>query len=195
MGQEREHTSLYWELFITFVKIGAFTLGGGYAMLAMVEKAVVEQRKWITEKDFWDMITLVQTLPGVFAINTALYVGYRIKGIKASLAAMVGAALPSFVIIIVLATYFNTMWENEVVNAIFKGIRPCVVALILAPSLKMVKSVGLSAKTIWIPVLAVIAVCVFYLSPIYVILAAALGGLLWGIINYSLMGKKGGEPC
>ena len=195
MGQEREHASLYWELFITFVKIGAFTLGGGYAMLAMVEKAVVEQRKWITEKDFWDMITLVQTLPGVFAINTALYVGYRIKGIKASLAAMVGAALPSFVIIIVLATYFSTMWENEVVNAIFKGIRPCVVALILAPSLKMVKSVGLSAKTLWIPVLAVIAVCVFYLSPIYVILAAALGGLLWGIINYSLMGKKGGEPC
>ena len=195
MEQETKTVHLYFDLFFTFVKIGAFTLGGGYAMLAMVEKAVVEQRKWITEKDFWDMITLVQTLPGVFAINTALYVGYRIKGIKASLAAMVGAALPSFVIIIVLATYFNTMWENEVVNAIFKGIRPCVVALILAPSLKMVKSVGLSAKTLWIPVLAVIAVCVFYLSPIYVILAAALGGLLWGIINYSLMGKKGGEPC
>ncbi len=195
MEQETKTAHLYFDLFFTFVKIGAFTLGGGYAMLAMVEKAVVEKRKWITEKDFWDMITLVQTLPGVFAINTALYVGYRIKGIKASLAAMVGAALPSFVIIIVLATYFNTMWENEVVNAIFKGIRPCVVALILAPSLKMVKSVGISVKTFWIPVLAVIAVCVFYLSPIYVILAAALGGLLWGIINYSLMGKKGGEPC
>ncbi len=192
MGQETKSSSLYWDLFYTFVKIGAFTLGGGYAMLAMVEKAVVEQRKWIEEKDFWDMITLVQTLPGVFAINTALYVGYRIKGMKAAIAAMLGAALPSFIIIILLATFFSNMWENEVVVAIFKGIRPCVVALILAPSVKMVKSVGISLKMMWVPILAVIAVCVFYISPIYVIVAAALGGLLWGMIK---MDKKGGEKC
>lgn len=192
MGQETKSSSLYWDLFYTFVKIGAFTLGGGYAMLAMVEKAVVEQRKWIEEKDFWDMITLVQTLPGVFAINTALYVGYRIKGMKAAIAAMLGAALPSFIIIILLATFFSNMWENEVVVAIFKGIRPCVVALILAPSVKMVKSVGISIKMMWVPILAVIAVCVFYISPIYVIVVSALGGLLWGMIK---MDKKGGEKC
>lgn len=192
MGQETKSSSLYWDLFYTFVKIGAFTLGGGYAMLAMVEKAVVEQRKWIEEKDFWDMITLVQTLPGVFAINTALYVGYRIKGMKAAIAAMLGAALPSFIIIILLATFFSNMWENEVVVAIFKGIRPCVVALILAPSVKMVKSVGISLKMMWVPLLAVIAVCVFYISPIYVIVVSALGGLLWGMIK---MDKKGGEKC
>ncbi|MCQ2208076.1 MAG: chromate transporter [Paludibacteraceae bacterium] len=192
MGQETKSSSLYWDLFYTFVKIGAFTLGGGYAMLAMVEKAVVEQRKWIEEKDFWDMITLVQTLPGVFAINTALYVGYRIKGMKAAIAAMLGAALPSFIIIILLATFFSNMWENEVVVAIFKGIRPCVVALILAPSIKMVKSVGISLKMMWVPILAVIAVCVFYISPIYVIVVSALGGLLWGMIK---MDKKGGEKC
>lgn len=192
MGQETKSSSLYWDLFYTFVKIGAFTLGGGYAMLAMVEKAVVEQRKWIEEKDFWDMITLVQTLPGVFAINTALYVGYRIKGMKAAIAAMLGAALPSFIIIILLATFFSNMWENEVVVAIFKGIRPCVVALILAPSVKMVKSVGISLKMMWVPILAVIAVCVFYISPIYVIVVSALGGLLWGMIK---MDKKGGEKC
>lgn len=192
MEQETKPALLYWDLFFTFVKIGAFTLGGGYAMLAMVEKAVVEQRKWIEEKDFYDMITLVQTLPGVFAINTALYVGYRIKGMKAALAAMLGAALPSFIIIILLGTFFSTMWENEVVIAIFKGIRPCVVALILAPSVKMVKSVGISLKIMWVPVLAVIAVCVFYISPVYVILAAAIGGLLWGLIK---MDKKGGEAC
>lgn len=192
MGQETKSSSLYWDLFYTFVKIGAFTLGGGYAMLAMVEKAVVEQRKWIEEKDFWDMITLVQTLPGVFAINTALYVGYRIKGMKAAIAAMLGAALPSFIIIILLATFFSNMWENEVVVAIFKGIRPCVVALILAPSVKMVKSVGISLKMMWVPILAVIAVCVFYISPIYVIVVSALGGMLWGMIK---MDKKGGEKC
>lgn len=164
-------------------------------MLALVEKAVVEKRKWIEEKDFWDMITIVQTLPGVFAVNTALYVGYKIKGIKAALIAMLGATLPSFTFIIVLAIFFSTMWENEVVIAIFKGIRPCVVALILAPSIKMVKSVGISAKAIWIPAVAVLAVCVFYVSPVYVILAAGIGGLLWGMINATCIKKKGGEAC
>ena len=98
----KETGNLYWDLFITFVKIGAFTLGGGYAMLALVEEAVVNKKKWIEEKDFWNMITLVQSLPGVFAVNTALYVGNRIKGMKAAFVAMLGATLPSFSIIILL---------------------------------------------------------------------------------------------
>lgn len=192
--EQKQNKSVYWDLFFTFIKIGAFTLGGGYAMLALVEKAVVEERKWIEEKDFWDMITIVQTLPGVFAINTALYVGYRIKGIKAAITAMLGACLPSLIIIIMLSLFFSSMWENEVVIAIFKGIRPCVVALILAPSLKMIKSVGISIKAIWIPILAIVAVCIFYISPVYVIVIAGLGGLLWGTIN-GLHLKEGGEQC
>lgn len=193
MGNKEE--SIYWNLFLTFVKIGAFTLGGGYAMLALVEKAVVDEKKWIEEKDFWNMITLVQSLPGVFAVNTALYVGYRIKGIKAALVAMLGASLPSITIIIVLAIFFSNFWENEIVKAIFAGIRPCVVALILAPSVKMVKSIGIGIKSMWIPLLAIIAVCVFYVSPVIVIIIAALGGLLWGLINASHMKEEGGKPC
>ena len=154
-------------------------------MLSLVEEAVVNKRHWIEEKDFWNMITLVQTLPGVFAINTALYVGYRIKGFPGAMVAMAGAMLPSLVIIIVLAMFFSTMWQHPVVVAIFKGIRPCVIALILAPSVKMVKSIGLKLSACWIPVLAVLAICVFYVSPVYVIVAAGLGGLLWGLISLS----------
>ena len=161
-------------------------------MLALVKKQVVDTRKWIEEKDFWDMITLVQTLPGVFAVNTALYVGYRIGGRKAAFSAMMGAVLPSMVIIIVVAMFFASMWENKIVNAVFMGIRPCVVALILSPSLMMVKSVGIGIKSVWIPVLAVIAVCIFYVSPVYVILAAGVGGLIWGIISENIIERR--EP-
>lgn len=191
----KETGNLYWDLFITFVKIGAFTLGGGYAMLALVEEAVVNKKKWIEEKDFWNMITLVQSLPGVFAVNTALYVGNRIKGMKAAFVAMLGATLPSFSIIILLAMFFCSMWQNEVVISIFKGIRPCVVALILAPSIKMVKSVGINIKAIWIPIVAIIAVCIFFVSPVYVIIISGLGGLLWGIINTTRLEKKGDKKC
>lgn len=182
--------SIYAQLFFIFVKIGAFTLGGGYAMLALVEKVVVDQKHWIKEKDFWNMITVVQSLPGVFAANTALYVGYRIKGVKGALVSMLGAVLPSLLIIIVLAMFFAQFWENEIVKAVFYGIRPCVVALILAPSIKMVKSVGLSLKAAWIPVLAVIAVCVFFVSPVWVILIAGFGGLIWNLISFKLIRKE-----
>ena len=88
------------ELFWSFFKIGAFTLGGGYAMLSMVEKAVVDQKKWIPNDEFWDMIAVVQSLPGVFAVNTALYVGHRVAGTKGAFAAMLGAIIPSITIIL-----------------------------------------------------------------------------------------------
>ena len=96
-----------WQLFSTFFKIGAFTLGGGYAMLSMVEKAVVDQKKWIASDEFWDLIAIVQSLPGVFAVNTALYVGHKIAGKRGAMAAMLGAIIPSIVIILLLATIFR----------------------------------------------------------------------------------------
>ncbi len=195
MSQNSSSSSIYWPLFFTFFRIGAFTLGGGYAMLSLVQQAVVDKRKWITEKDFWNMITLVQTLPGVFAVNTALYVGYRIRGFKASFCAMLGAVLPSILIIIVLSVFFSSMWQNPIVNAIFMGIRPCVVALILVPSVKMVKSVGLKWSAVWIPLLAVVSICVFYVSPVYVILFFSIGGLLWGLISASLIKRKENKSC
>ena len=171
-----------WQLFSTFFKIGAFTLGGGYAMLSMVEKAVVDQKKWISSDEFWDLIAIVQSLPGVFAVNTALYVGHKIAGKRGAVAAMLGAITPSIVIILLLATIFREYRDLPVVERIFKGIRPCVVALILAPSLRMIKSAKITWKTAIIPIAAVLLIWWLKVSPAYVILAAIAGSLIYAII-------------
>ena len=169
---------IVWQLFSTFFKIGAFTLGGGYAMLSMVEKAVVDQKKWIPNDEFWDMIAIVQSLPGVFAVNTALYVGHKIAGKKGAAAAMLGAIIPSIVIILLLATIFSEYRNNPVVERIFKGIRPCVVALILAPSIRMIKSAKLTWKTAIIPIATVFLIWWCKVSPTIVIIAAIAGRLV-----------------
>ena len=170
------------ELFFCFFKIGAFTLGGGYAMLSMVEKAVVDQKKWIANDEFWDMIAVVQSLPGVFAVNTALYVGHRVAGTKGAFAAMLGAIIPSITIILLLATVFREYRDQPVVERIFKGIRPCVVALILAPSLRMIKSAKVTWKTAIIPIAAVLLIWWLKVSPAYVILSAIGGSLIYALI-------------
>lgn len=164
------------------MKIGAFTLGGGYAMLSMVEKAIVDQKKWIENDEFWDMMAIVQSLPGVFAVNTALYVGEKVAGRKGAFASMLGAILPSIVIILLLATVFREFRDNPVVERIFKGIRPCVVALILAPSLRMIKSAKVTWKTAIIPILAVFLIWWCKISPAYVILTAIAGSLIYALI-------------
>ena len=171
-----------WQLFSTFFKIGAFTLGGGYAMLSMVEKAVVDQKKWIASDEFWDLIAIVQSLPGVFAVNTALYVGHKIAGKRGAVAAMLGAIIPSIVIILLLSTVFREYRDQPVVERIFKGIRPCVVALILAPSLRMIKSAKVTWKTAIIPIAAVLLIWWLKVSPAYVILSAIGGSLIYALI-------------
>ena len=186
-----------WQLFSTFFKIGAFTLGGGYAMLSMVEKEVVDKRKWIPSDEFWDMIAIVQSLPGVFAVNTALYVGHRITGRKGSAAAMLGAIIPSIVIILLLATIFKEYRDLPVVERIFKGIRPCVVALILAPSLRMIKSAKITWKTIIIPIATVFLIWWCKVSPAIVILAAIAGSLIFAVVTERKVKravKKEGKP-
>lgn len=170
------------QLFYTFLKIGAFTLGGGYAMLSMVEKAVVDKKKWIPSDEFWDMIAIIQSLPGVFAVNTALYVGHRIAGKKGAAAAMLGAIIPSIVIILLLATIFKEYRNLPVVERVFKGIRPCVVALILAPSLRMIKSAKVTWKTAIIPIAAVVLIWWCKVSPAMVILAAIAGSLIYALL-------------
>ena len=171
-----------WQLFTTFFKIGAFTLGGGYAMLSMVEKAVVDKKQWIPADEFWDMIAVIQSLPGVFAVNTALYVGHKINGAKGAFAAMLGAIIPSITIILLLATVFREYRDLPMVERIFKGIRPCVVALILAPSLRMIKSAKVTWKTIIIPIAAVALIWWLKISPAYVILAAIAGSLIYALV-------------
>ena len=184
---------IVWQLFGTFFKIGAFTLGGGYAMLSMVEKAVVDQKKWIPSDEIWDLIAIVQSLPGVFAVNTALYVGHRIAGKRGAAAAMLGAIIPSIVIILLLATIFREYRDLPVVERIFKGIRPCVVALILAPSLRMIKSAKINWKTAIIPIVTVALIWWLKVSPAWVILAAIAGSLVYALIINRKAKKKEAE--
>ena len=164
-------------LFHTFFKIGAFTLGGGYAMIPLVQREVVENRGWITEEEFIDLIALAQSAPGIIAVNTAVFVGYKLRGVPGMLAAVTGAVLPSFCIILLLAVSFTHIRGNGVVEAVFKGIRPAVVALIAAPLYRMGRSAGITWRNIWIPVLAAVIIWRLGLSPVLVITAALAAGL------------------
>lgn len=174
---------MYWQLFTTFFRIGAFTIGGGYAMIPLIQREVVDRRKWIPEEEFIDMLAMAQSAPGVIAINTAIFIGYKLKGFKGSVVTTLGAALPSFLIILLIATFFTRFRENEVVERIFKGIRPAVVALIAAPLWKMAKSAKVTWKTAIIPIAAALLIWLVGLSPVIIVAAAIAGGILFRLIK------------
>jgi len=171
---------LYYQLFITFFRIGSFTIGGGYAMIPLIEKEVVENKKWIEKKEFLDMLAMAQSAPGVLAINTAIFIGYKIRGFKGSLVTAFGCALPSFIIIILIATFFADIKDNTVVARIFKGIRPAVVALIAVPVWRMAKTANINWKTAIIPIGTAVLIWGFGVSPVIIIAMAIGGGILWG---------------
>ena len=170
----------YWELFRIFFKIGAFTIGGGYAMVPLIENEIVTRRGWIKEDDFIDLLAIAQTCPGILAVNVAIFVGYRLKGVKGSFITSLGTILPSFLMILAIALFFQQFKNNEYVEKIFKGIRPAVVALIAAPVFKMGKSAKINRFTIWIPVVSALLIWLLGFSPIWVIVIAGLGGFLYG---------------
>ena len=174
---------IYWQMFITFVRIGAFTIGGGYAMIPLIQREVVQVRKWMSPKEFIDMLALAQSAPGVIAINTAIFIGYKLKGVRGSIVTALGCALPSFVIILIIAMVFTDFKDNPLVERIFKGIRPAVVALIAAPLYNMAKSAGVTWKTLFIPVIAALLIWGLNLSPVWVVIAAIVGGIIYGTIR------------
>lgn len=169
---------MLFEMFITFFKIGAFTLGGGYAMLPIIQKEVVEKKKWIDEKEFLDMVAISQSAPGPLAVNISAFVGQKIKGIIGLIVATLGAVLPSVIIIILVASVFIGIENNPIVQRVFKGIRPAVVALIAAPVISMGKTADINKKNFIIPLIAVILVAFLNITPIYVILGAAVIGII-----------------
>ena len=169
---------LLWTLFITFARIGGFTFGGGYAMLPMLQKELVEKHKWTTEEDLMDFYAIAQCTPGVIAVNTATLVGYRIKGVLGSIAATLGVVFPSFVIIAIIAAVLNNFAEFSVVKNAFIGIRACVCALILDSVLKLGKKAIKDLPTVIIAVVVFLIMCFFNLSPIILVVLAGLVGLL-----------------
>ena len=175
--------NLYWESFKTFFKIGIFTLGGGYAMIPLIEEEVVNKKRWVSKDEMLDLIAIAQSCPGVFAINIAIFIGYKLNKIRGAVATSLGTALPSFLIIMVIAMFFQQFKDNPVVAALFKGIRPAVVALIAVPTFNLGKQAKLNKFTIWIPIVSALVIWLLGVSPIWVIIVAGVGGYIYGQIK------------
>ena len=147
-------------LFLTFIKIGGFTIGGGMAMVPIMESEIVTKNKWLTKEEFLDILAVSQATPGIFAVDMASHIGYKVSGLKGAIISALGNILPSFVIILLIAVFFSAFKDNVWVEAIFKGIRPAVVALIAMVSTILIWALGL--------------------SPVWIIFGAGLGGYVYG---------------
>ena len=169
------------QLFTTFFKIGLFTFGGGYAMIPLIQREVIEKHKWISNKDFLDMLVLAQSSPGPIAVNTAVFVGYKMRGVVGAIATTFGTVLPSFMVILLLALFFAEVRDNRYVDAAFRAMRPAVVALIIAPLMGLVKGM----KWYLAALAAAVAVAVWYfgISPMYLIGAGVVVGVVIAVVN------------
>ncbi len=176
---------MYWESFRTFFKIGMFTLGGGYAMIPIIEEEVVNRHQWVQKEEMLDLIAIAQSCPGVFAINISIFVGYKLRKVRGAIATALGTALPSFLIILAIAMFFHQFEDNRYIAAMFRGIRPAVVALIAVPTFNLAKSARLNWFTIWIPVVSALLIWLMGVSPIWIIIAAGLGGYCYGRVTPS----------
>lgn len=176
--------NLLFDLFVVFLKIGAFTFGGGWAMISIIEKEIVEKKRWVSKEEFLDLLAVSQSIPGILAVNMAVAVGDKMRGRKGALCAALGTILPSFFMILTVAISLtpDMIKSNETLNNIFRGIRPAVVALIIAPVISSARAAKIGWKTVAIPI--VVALLIWsklpYISnPIVFILLGGIGGYMW----------------
>lgn len=169
---------MLWKLFLTFFKIGAFTFGGGYAMIPIIQEEIVEKNKWIDDKEFMDAIAIAQASPGPVAVNTSIFVGYTLKGFPGALACVLGTVLPSFITILVIAIFFYQFRENPILDQIFLGIRPAVVALIAAAVYKLGKKSNFDYGRLGVVGATILAIVFLDISPIYLVVAGGLGSVV-----------------
>jgi chromate transporter len=151
-------------------------------MIPLIEAEVVDKHRWITKQEFVDLIAIAQSCPGVFAINMSIFIGYKLRGSWGAVSCSLGTALPSFLIILAIAMFFHQFQDNPIVASIFRGIRPAVVALIAVPTFNMARSARLSLANCWIPVVGALLIWLLGVSPIYIILAAGIGGYVYGTL-------------
>lgn len=167
------------KLFLTFFKIGAFTFGGGYAMIPIIQEEVVEKNKWIDDSEFMDAIAIAQASPGPVAVNTSIFVGYTLKGLPGALSCLLGTVLPSFLTILVIAIFFYQFRNNPILDQIFLGIRPAVVALIASAVYKLMKKSKFGYAKLGISLAALLAIVFMDISPIYLVIAGGVGMIIW----------------
>jgi chromate transporter len=190
-----EEDKLLRKLFISFFKIGAFTFGGGWAMISVIEREIVDKHHWIKKDEFLDLLAMAQSLPGILAVNIATAVGDRMKGAKGSITAAAGTILPSFILILIIAIFLtpDTIKGNHILSSIFMGIRPAVVALIIAPVLTSAKAAKLNFKTVWIPIIVALMISIdigMVSSPILYILLGGAGGYLYFRLSQRKLKKQ-----
>ena len=148
-------------------------------MLPLIESEITDKRNWISKRDFLDLTALSQAAPGIFAVNMAIFVGYKLCGLRGAICAALGTVMPSFVIILLVALFFHHYRENQIIERIFKGIRPVVIALIAVPVFRLGKSAGITWKTVWFPIVCALLVWLGHISPVYIVLMAGLCGWLF----------------
>lgn len=168
-------------MFGSFFKIGLFTFGGGYAMVPIIQREVIDRRGWVDREEFIELLTLAQSAPGPIALNTSVFVGYKMRGYAGALAALLGVVVPAFTVILIVAIYFAQFRENVYVNAAFKGMRPAVVALIVSPIVSLSRGMGAWKYAL----AAAVAVFVWWsgVSPIWLIIVAAAVGVAIELYN------------
>lgn len=169
---------MYLTLFFTFLKIGLFTIGGGYAMIPLIERDVV-RRGWLPREEFLDLFAVTQSIPGIFAVNISVFVGYRLRRLPGAILCALGTILPSFTIILAIALFFNRFQENPYVIRAFAGIRPAVVALILVPCINAARSLHLTLPQLILPLGSALLIWLGGVSPVFIILIGILSGLLY----------------
>jgi chromate transporter len=187
---EKTKAAKLFKIFMVFFRIGAFTIGGGYAMIPLIEKEVVEKNKWVTEDEIVDVFAIVQSAPGAIAINSSIFIGYKIEGFKGALAAMLGIISPSFFIILIIAFALKGFKDNIYVQKAFWGVRAGVSALVLLSVIKLSKSAIKDTLGIIIAAVSLLSIVVFDIHAILVIISGCIIGLtVYGILGY----KRSGE--
>ena len=171
--------NIHFDIFLVFFKIGAFTIGGGYAMVPLIKEALVDKKKWLKDEEFVDALAVAQSAPGALAINTSIIAGHKIGGKLGAVTGAMGAVLPSFLMILTLATFMSSVRNSKFFISFFNGIKPVTVALIFISTIKMAKSAKLTLKMILLPITVGLLVAYTPLSPIVVIVLTMIIGNIY----------------
>lgn len=182
--------NLLLEIFLSFAKIGLFTFGGGYAMIPIIENEVINKRDWIKKEDFLTLLTLAQSAPGPISLNTSVFVGYKLSGVKGALSAILGVVIPCFFVMLAVVIAFSFLKDNLFVLAAFKGVRPVVVALMAVPIIKFSKSFGVLGYMV--SLCTGFLIWYFNISAVYFIIVSMIVGLLFAVKSVN-NAKKGGS--
>lgn len=171
--------STIWSLFVTFFKMGLFTFGGGYVMLSVMQKELVEKRDWISKEDMLDLVGISQSTPGPFSVNAATYIGYKLHKFWGSVAATLGVVVPSFIVIILVSLFLEAFQTNEIIHNLLKGINAGVSVLIFKAWFKLTKQIGLNIFNISLMLIGILVSLIFpQFSVIYLIMIVAVAGIM-----------------